>query len=448
MSAPAPLPLRGGARRRLARARVPAGLLEGVPSPRLTADGLATVDIELDGPTIALVAESVGAAPPGAEDLDLGQVWPAFVDVHTHLDKGHILPRAVNPDGTVLGAVRSVEADRTRNWSAEDVARRFEFGLQCAYAHGTAAIRTHLDCEPPQAAITWPVFASLRDRWRDRIELQGVGKLPMQLYSLAAGASFAAMVAEHGGVLGGVTRLPGNPAEVAPALDAALDALFRLAAQHRLDVDLHVDESGDPAASSLGQVAQAVRRSGFAGRVTCGHCCSLAVQPAAQAEAVLALCAEARLQVVTLPMINQYLQDRAAGATPRWRGITLVHELARRGVPVAVASDNCRDPFFAYGDHDMLEVFTQSVRIAHLDLPFGPWPAAATAVPARMMGLGHRGVIRAGAPADLVLFRARTLSELLARPQSDRRVVRAGEPIDATLPDHRVLDPIFSGPAT
>jgi len=445
VSAPVRFPPRAGGRWCLARARVPAVLLEGVPSPRLTADGLATVDIELDGPTIGRVTESVGGCPAGAWDLDLGQVWPAFVDVHTHLDKGHILPRAHNPDATVLGAVRSVETDRTRHWSAEDVARRFEFGLRCAYAHGTAAIRTHLDCEPPQAAITWPVFAALRERWRDRIDLQGVGKLPMQLYPQAEGEAFAALVAEHGGVLGGVTRLPGNPLGDA-ALDAALDALFRLAAQYSLDVDLHVDESGDPAATSLGQVGRAVLRSGFAGRVTCGHCCSLAVQPPEQAEEVLGLCAQAHLQVVTLPMINQYLQDRAPAVTPRWRGITLVHELARRGVPVAVASDNCRDPFFAYGDHDMLEVFTQSVRIAHLDLPYGPWPAAATAVPARMMGLAHRGVIRAGAPADLVLFRARSMSELLARPQSDRRVLRAGEPIDPGLPDHRELDPVVSTP--
>jgi hypothetical protein len=37
--------------------------------------------------------------------------------------------------------------------------------------------------------------------------------------------------------------------------------------------------------------------------------------------------------------------------------VTLLHEFAARGVRTMAASDNCRDPFFAYGDHDALEVF-------------------------------------------------------------------------------------------
>ena len=36
-----------------------------------------------------------------------------------------------------------------------------------------------------------------------------------------------------------------------------------------------------------------------------------------------------------------------------------LHELRQGGVPVAIASDNVRDQFYAYGDLDMLEVFGQ-----------------------------------------------------------------------------------------
>ncbi len=45
--------------------------------------------------------------------------------------------------------------------------------------------------------------------------------------------------------------------------------------------------------------------------------------------------------------------------TPRWRGIPPLHELRAAGIPVALASDNTRDQFYAYGDLDMLEVFSQ-----------------------------------------------------------------------------------------
>jgi cytosine deaminase len=60
------------------------------------------------------------------------------------------------------------------------------------------------------------------------------------------------------------------------------------------------------------------------------------------------------------------------------------------------------------------------------------------------MGLPERGVIRVGAPADLILFRARGWSELLSRPEAGRVVLRAGRPIDTTLPDHRELDDILA----
>ena len=117
----------------------------------------------------------------------------------------------------------------------------------------------------------------------------------------------------------------------------------------------------------------------------------------------------------------------------------MLHELKSAGLPVAVASDNCRDAFYAYGDHDLLEVFREAVRIAHLDHPFGDWHATVTATPADIMGV-KAGRIEIGAQADLVLFKARNINELLSRPQADRRVLRAGTPIDTTLPDYAELD--------
>ena len=64
----------------------------------------------------------------------------------------------------------------------------------------------------------------------------------------------------------------------------------------------------------------------------------------------------------------------------------------------------------------------------------------------RLVADGHAVVITdldgdaVGRTADLVLFRARTWTELLARPQADRTVLRAGRAIDRTLPDYSELD--------
>ncbi len=391
-------------------------------------DGL--FDIELsDGLIAGLRPHSPG---PGW-DLAGRMVWPGFVDAHTHLDKGHIWPRAANPDGSFAGALRTVGADRRARWTAADITRRFEFGLRCAMAHGTVAIRTHLDSLSPQHRISWPLFAELRETWRGRMTLQASSLVPLDaLDDLSFARELAGLVAANAGTLGAVI-FP------MPDLARRIEALLGLAADHGVGLDMHVDESLDKGAHSLPVIAEAAIRQRFTGRIMVGHCCSLTTQPADEVARTLALMAQAGMAVVSLPMCNMYLQDRTAGQTPRRRGVTLLHEMRTAGVEVSVASDNCRDPFYAYGDHDMLEVFREAVRIAHLDHPFDGWSRAVTATPAAQMGVPH-GTIAVGSIADLVIFNARSMNELLARPQSDRIVLRAGQRIDTMLPDYAELD--------
>ena len=422
----------------LRNATVPAAFLTDLPAAvPVCPDGLAVVDVAIRDTRIAAVV-AAGASEGGGDAVDLrrSQVWPCLIDVHTHLDKGNTWERAPNLDGTFAGAIRTVMADRTAHWSAEDVRRRMDFGLRCSWAHGTKAIRTHLDSFGPQAAITWPVFEGLRKEWAGRIQLQAVSLVPLQIFGTAEGQELADRVAAAGGILGAVTYM-------SPEIDALLDGVLDLAAERGLDVDFHCDESGDIGARALAHIARAVRRRRFSGRVVCGHCCSLAVQPPDVVAETLDLTAEAGISVISLPMCNLYLQDRVPGRTPRWRGVTLLHEFAARGVPVALASDNCRDAFYGFGDHDTLEVFREATRICHLDRPYGDWPRAVTTTPADLMGLAGAGRIGPGLPADLVLFEGRTWSELLSRPQANRVVLRNGRAIERRLPDYRDLDDLL-----
>ena len=277
----------------------------------------------------------------------------------------------------------------------------------------------------------------MRERWAGRIDLQAVSILAIEEFRNEAFADdLVATVTEHGGVLGAVTYMVSD-------LEHLVETMMHRAANRGLDLDFHVDETGDPAAHSLRVIADTALRTDFPGRIVAGHCCSLAMQPTAEAEATMERVAEAGIAVVSLPMCNMYLQDRSAGRTPRWRGVTLIHELMAHDVPVAVASDNTRDPFYAYGDLDMLEVFREAVRIIHLDHPVSSWASLVARAPAAILGRGgDQGVIGAGRTADLILFRARSWTELLARPQADRTVIRAGRAIDRTLPDYRELDDV------
>ncbi|SEG53073.1 cytosine deaminase [Bosea lathyri] len=420
----------------LRQTRIPLCLTDG-SSLAADRDGLALVDVAVEDGRIASILPAGMQAPADGPqfDLDGGIVLPRLVDAHVHLDKGHIWPRQRNPDGSFMGALNSVMADREANWSAEDVRARMEFGLRCAFAHGTAAIRTHIDSLGKQIDISWPVLAELRAEWAGRIALQASPLFGIQ-FALDAGhmkAVTAAVKAHGDGIFGCVSYM-------IPELDQALDIIFRIAIENGFDLDFHVDETNDPAARSLENIADAALRHRFTGRILCGHCCSLAVQGPDDEARIIDKVKQVGIAVVSLPMCNMYLQDRAPGRTPRWRGVTALHELKAAGVPVMIASDNTRDPFYAYGDLDLIEVLREGTRILQLDHSGADWANAVARTPAVAMGHADRGVLAAGGAADLILTRARDWTEFFARPQSDRTVLVNGKAIDTTLPDHRELD--------
>lgn len=408
-----------------------------VPACLLGRNGdLICVDIGIDDGKITAVTDAVdGASHQEAVDMQGAMILPAFVDGHTHLDKGHIWPRASNPDGSFWGAKDTVMADHA-NWTADDVFARADFSLRCAYAHGTRAVRTHLDCPPDQDEISWPVLSALREKWAGKIALQGAS-LSTSIVADIDGRFLrtADLVQEHKGVLGMVT-LPMD------GLDLFLRKFFTIAGERGLDVDFHVDETMDHSVETLRDICSAKQATGYTGRVLVGHLCSLSTQDEARALDTLDKVADADLDVVSLPMCNMYLQDRHAGRTPRNRGVTLVHEMKARGISVSFASDNTRDPFYAYGDLDMIEVLREATRIAHLDHSGPDWIKSFSATPAQACGFDVAG-LTVGAPADLVVCRARSWTEFMARPQSDRIVLRDGVQIDRTLPDYSELDHLF-----
>ena len=412
-----------------------------LPSGRCTLRNATVPACLLDQPG-DLVRMDIGIdkgrlAEPGGADVDLAgaMVFPCFTDMHTHLDKGHIWPRAANPDGTFAGALTATRDDHA-HWSVQDLRPRMEFSLRCAFAHGTRAIRTHLDSMNGQYQRSWPLFAELRAAWAGRIDLQAVSLISCQGFENGDEyQGIADMVEETGGVLGMVTY-------PIPELKSYLRGHFDAAGTRGLSLDFHSDETMDPASETLRLIAETVIETGFDAPVVAGHCCSLATQDEARALDTLDLVAKAGISLVSLPMCNLYLQDRGPG-TPRGRGITLVHEARARGIPVAFASDNTRDPFYAYGDMDMLEVMREATRIGHLDHSRSDWPSAFICTPTDICGFAVQD-IEPGHPADLVICKARTWTELFARPQADRIVLRAGQPIDRTLPDYSELDPLWS----
>jgi len=426
----------------LRHARVPVAVLAPAlaSAPFDPLDPARLCDLTIEGDRVATVSLSTGddSAPAPGRVIDLAGalVFPALVDAHTHLDKAHTWTRAPNRTGTFLDALETLGRDKD-NWTAPDLRRRAGFALRCAWAHGTRVLRTHVDTWLPQGETSHAVMAELRAEWQGRITLQTVPLCGGDAYAGSNGEKLADLALRHGAsALGGFLQM-------SPELPRQIDRLLAVARDRGMGIDLHVDENGNPAAECLRLVAEGVLRNGFPHPVVCGHCCSLAVQPPERQRSTIALVREARIGVISLPLCNLYLQDRRGAAafprTPSWRGLTLIHDLLDAGVPVACASDNVRDAFFAYGDLDMAEVYAQSVRLAHLDSRLAESVAVATRTAADLVGLPEYGRIAPGAPSRLVVFSAHSFSELLSRSSAPRRCID-GETIHSPpVPDYAEL---------
>lgn len=426
----------------LARARVPVELLAGpVAGAVADAEGALLLDVLIDQGRIAGLL-AMGKAPSADRVVDLAgrHLWPAFIDMHTHLDCGHAIPR-VRPDGTIHGGF-SLTAEDWPRWSEEDLALRMEFGLACAYAHGVSAIRSHVDSETlAYSQHHWRALDRMRAKWAGKVDLQGVTICAMEAWLGEDARALADLAADMGGILGGVTdTLDRGENGTYDVLSHALDRLFSLAKERGLDVDLHVDQTEDLSAFTIPEIARARLRSGFQGRVVLGHCVNLSLMPPEVIENTLALAREAGLAFVSMPTPMMYLMDRKRGRTPRWRGVTAANEIRAAGLPLAIGGDNCRDAWFAYGDHDMLDTLKQAIRIFQADEPLTGSLAMASRVPADLIGRPDLGRIAPGLPAHLVVFQARSLNVILSRDQADRIVLSHGRRVTGGLPSHHELE--------
>ena len=109
---------------------------------------------------------------PGGPDLNRAMIWPCPVDCHTHLYKGQVWLRGQNPDGTFGGAILAAREDRARFQTRADIRRRAEFQLRSAHAHGTCAVRGHVDGDPDIFDDMFEELGDLADAWCDGITLQ------------------------------------------------------------------------------------------------------------------------------------------------------------------------------------------------------------------------------------------------------------------------------------
>lgn len=351
-------------------------------------------------------------------DLKNKVLFPGFVDVHVHLDKAFTWPKVTNRSGTLKEAIANYQANQD-NMTVEEMTKRMALAVQYALKHGTTAIRTHLDYgSPAYLEKVIQAFQSVQSAYADDIYLEAVLMCPHEIDSEAE-AHIKWAMGEGIRLLGGAPHLSTSP-------QANIDKIFDLAVYFGADVDLHVDESDDPNVNTIKDVCHYTVQAQYEGRVVAGHCTSLAAMDEAEAAEVMAMIKEAGVGIVTLPATNLYLMGRNDVGLIR-RGLTRVKDLLERGIPVAVASDNVRDPFHPYGKADLLQMILLASYATHMtaeheiDMLF----KMITHIPARMMRLDNYG-LNVGDFADFVVLPVDDPKMVLAELPVSREVWKNG----------------------
>jgi cytosine/creatinine deaminase len=345
---------------------------------------------------------------------------PLFIDAHVHLDKTFTIERTGRITGGLHASIERCVAD-AMHWTAEDIERRANLALARAWSHGTCAMRTHVDWTTPQEPVAWGVLKALRDQWRGHVALQLVSlQFPELFDDVNWAQTMAANVANTGDVIGAFIHAQ-------PDLERRMFTLFRVAAEAGCRIDLHCDEGIGDHLVGFDLALALVERFQMQGRVVCSHACALSYRDEQHVADLLAKAAELEVGIISLPTTNLYLQDRpfqqAANApvrTARLRGIAPVHEARAAGVPVAIASDNCRDPFYPYGDYNLLAVFEAAALALQFD-PASDWLDCISSTPAKLMGLPDPALSIA---TDFIELDAADMDDALSR-RVPMRVVRS-----------------------
>lgn len=388
------------------------------------------VDVTVIDGVVASVAEAVPSAAAEAVGLQdrSGEPFPrhdlggmllleGLAEPHAHLDKALSADVVVNATGDLIGAIEAWHEHRGGISSENTMARALR-ATEIAAEHGVTAIRSHIDVGVDIGARGVEAVGEVRRLCRRLVDLQLVALVGVPLTGPEGAGNrraLAAALAAGADLVGGAPALDPRPAEY-------VNVCLNAAAEAGLPVDLHIDETLDPDARAIVDLARGVLDRGFPHAVTASHCVSLGMMPETDQREIAALVAEAGVGVVTLPQTNLFLQSRGLRTAPP-RGLTALAALAEAGVRVAGGGDNLQDPFNLMGRGDPFETASLLVTAGHL-LPDDVLRRVSASA-RDVMGLPAAGA-RPGAVADFVAVAAGSVRQAIAAGPGTRLTFKAG----------------------
>jgi len=398
------------------------------------------VDLHIDGGRFVSPGE-----PRTTIDCEGRLVTPPLVDCHLHLDASLTSGRPRwNESGTLIEGIH-VWGELKPSLTVEDVFERAVEIVRWSVAQGTLYIRAHADVSGENEAMVRGLLR-VRDELADLCTIQ-VTAFPQDGIYARDGDDERLENALRLGVdcVGGIPHYE-------PTAELGLREIhrvFELAKAYRRRVDVHCDETDDPASRFLEVMADDTVKFGLGGRVTASHCTAMGSYEPYYSSKLHGFLKRAGVNIVVNPYANSLIQGRL-DVYPKRRGFAQLKELLAAGVNVSLGNDVIMDPWYSLGKADLVDA-------AHLALHFtymsgleeiAEMLRCATERGARTLGVEDDYGLDEGKPADCVVFDAPSALEVMRLRATRRWVIRRGEVVAQTTPARTTLrgEPVTFAP--
>lgn len=381
------------------------------------------VNIIINAGEIKEISTDLPNKPLAAKYIDAngGLVTPSFTDNHFHLDK--VLTR------DILGATKFEDGfARAREvkiqFTVADVEERACRALELAVAHGLGRMRANVDVDSFTNLISMEGILRARERYSDAIDIDIVA-FPQE--GIVSDPETPALLREA--LKMGENIIVGGLPEFEKTTEDQLThvrTIFEIAKEADVEIDMHCDYVDQAKFKTLEMFADLTIENNYQGRVNAGHCTTLAIYPEDERRRVIDKVKQANMDITVLPVANLQMLG-GDERTPMNRGSSCILELLDAGVNVSAGADNMYDIWYRFNRMDPAEVAYLAVLSGgmrtdeEVDEAFNMVTTRAT----RTFG-GPANGVKKGEPADLIVFEASTVIDILRNLPGRRIHIKNG----------------------
>lgn len=362
-------------------------------------------------------------------NLDGNLVIPPYVDAHLHLDYYMIgkTDEVKNESGTLFEAI-DLWNDFKKGSTKKEMKKRIRQAVEDCVSYGTQYIRAQTDCTDPNLTGIKAAL-EVRDELKDKVTIQVVAFPQNGMFSYKEEGKTGRDLVEEALELGCevVGGIPHNEwsREIG---EKSIKEIVDLAVKHNKLIDVHCDETDDVMARFLEVLNAEAMIKGISEKTTASHTCSFGSSDDSYAFRMMGLFRKSKLNFVSLPTENAFLQGRQ-DTYPKRRGLTRVREFVDNDINVCFGQDFIVDLWYPAGNGNLMNILDNGIHLAQLmeEKDFGKNLDLITYNGAKALCIQDEYGFDVGKPANFIVLDAPNEFEAIRNRVECLSSVRNGE---------------------